>query len=147
MGDESSAEGSGRLIPRWPTPIFLDESIQPRVRRAIESVRTDVLHAEMPSCPVARGELDHVWLPKAGKKDWLVVMRDEHIRTRPLEKEALLSNGVRAFVLTGAGQMTMWEILTLLVRRWPLFEQHGGSGEPGPYLYSVTETGVRKLLP
>lgn len=142
MGDDSQ----GSLIPRWPTPYFLDESIQPRVRRALALIRTDILHAEMPSCPVQRKEKDVIWLPKAGKKDWLVIIRDEHIETREREKEALLEHGVRAFVLTGAGNMLMWETLDLLVRRWPRIDEIGSSGQPGPYLYSVTTSRVKQIL-
>lgn len=144
MGDEDP----GSLIPRWPTPIFLDESIQPRVRRAIALIRPhDVLHAEMDRCPVSRGEKDDIWLPIVGKKDWLAIMRDERIETRELERRALLEHGVRAFVLTGAGNFTMWSTLELLVKRWAKIEAIGSSGQPGPFLYSVTASRVKQLLP
>lgn len=146
MGDDAEGAAQGSLIPRWPTPFFLDESIQPRVRRAIAMLRKDVLHAEMPGCPVNRGDKDHIWLPQAGKKDWLVIMRDQRIETREREKAALLNNGVRAFVLTGAGNLPMWDVLSLMVRRWATIENIGASGEAGPYLYSVTTSRVKKLL-
>jgi hypothetical protein len=148
VGDEAEGAAQGSLkFPRWPTPFFLDESIQPRVRRAIASIRHDVLHAEMPNCPVSRGEEDEIWLPKAGKKDWLVIMRDERILTRKRQRDALLEHGVRAFVMTGSGEFLMWPMLELLVRRWPKFEEIGSSGQSGPYLYSVTGARVKQLLP
>ncbi len=98
-----------RLTPRWPTPIYLDASIQKRVRTALAIVRTDILHPDMPNCPTNVGDRDETWLPIVGRNDWLAIMRDQRIETRARERQALLDNRVRAFVLTGAGELKVWE--------------------------------------
>jgi len=71
-------------------------------------------------------------------------MRDKRIRTRPGERRALVDAGVRAFCLTHAGNYTRWEVLELLVNRWERIEGIA-SLNPGPYVYSVTRSGVQRL--
>jgi PIN domain-containing protein len=39
------------------------------------------------------------WLPFVGQRAWVVVTKDKRIRTRPLERQALINAGVRAFIL------------------------------------------------
>jgi hypothetical protein len=39
------------------------------------------------------------WLRFVGQRDWVVITKDKRIRKRPLEREALINAGVRAFVL------------------------------------------------
>ena len=88
---------------------------------------------------------DRAWLPIAGAEDWVVILRDKKIRTRPGERRALIEAGVRAFCLTGAGSYTRWQTLELLVNRWPMIEDHARMS-PGPYIRSVTKSGVRDLF-
>jgi hypothetical protein len=85
-----------------------------------------------------------VWLPVAGAHDWVVLMRDKRIRTRPGERLRLMEYRVRAFVMTGAGNYTRWLTLELLVRRWREIEAVAAS-EAGPYIYSVSHRGVARL--
>jgi len=122
---------------------YLDASLQIAVRRAIASVRDDVLYAGGPSAP-AEATRDHVWLPQAGTGNWIVAMRDKKIRTRPGERQALDASGVRAFCLTDAGNATRWRVLELLVTRWGRIEQIANA-EAGPYIYAVTRAGVMRL--
>ncbi|HEY2323667.1 MAG TPA: hypothetical protein VGJ82_12475, partial [Thermoanaerobaculia bacterium] len=44
---------------------------------------------------------DDVWLARAGSEGWIVLTKDKLIRRRPLERQALIASGVRAFVFTG----------------------------------------------
>ena len=71
-------------------------------------------------------------------------MRDKHVRSRPGERRALRDNGVRAFVLTGAGNYSRWRTLDLLVRRWLDIESVTGVEAP-PYMYAVTQQGLRRV--
>jgi hypothetical protein len=70
---------------------------------------------------------------------------DTRIRKRPRERQAFLESGVRAFCLTHAGNYNRWETVRLLAHRWPDIEQTATS-EAGPYICSVTWTGVRRLF-
>ncbi|MGQ0658873.1 MAG: hypothetical protein ACT4NU_12420 [Chromatiales bacterium] len=47
-----------------------------------------------------QGAPDTVWLEAVGRKGWVVPTKDERIRYRDAERKALLTAGVRAFVLT-----------------------------------------------
>lgn len=47
---------------------------------------------------VAAQELDdETWLADAGSRGWVVLMKDDAIRRRPAERDALADAGVRAF--------------------------------------------------
>ena len=43
---------------------------------------------------------DEVWLGEVGRRGWVVLTKDKHIRYRQVEIQALLAAKVRAFVLT-----------------------------------------------
>jgi hypothetical protein len=45
---------------------------------------------------------DTVWLEKVGRAGWVALTKDDAIRRRPAELEALVAHGVRAFCLTNA---------------------------------------------
>ena len=122
---------------------YLDASIQKAVRTGIAGVRDDVMYAGGPNAP-DESTRDEVWLPIAGDEDWVVIMRDKHIRTRPGESQALRDAGVRAFCLTHAGNSTRWEVLQLLATRWRRIEAVAGS-VAGPYIYGVTRSAVSRL--
>jgi PIN like domain len=124
---------------------YLDASIPFPVSQALALVRDDVLYPGAPGCPITTPDIkDHEWLPIAGHHEWAVIMRDKHVRSRPGERRALRDNGVRAFVLTGAGNYSRWRTLDLLVRRWPDIESVTGVEAP-PYMYAVTQQGLRRV--
>jgi hypothetical protein len=109
-------------------------------------IRNDVVIPDSADCSITSGDKDAAWLPVIGQNDWLVIMRDKHIRYRTLEKRALLENGVRAFCLTRAGNYPMWQIMDLLVRRWGQIEMKGET-EAGPYIYAITQAPqLRRII-
>jgi hypothetical protein len=85
-----------------------------------------------------------VWLPVVGKADLVVLTRDKRIRTRPVEREALLSHGVRACFLTSGARLNLFDQLQLWLRYWSEIEQLV-TDHPGPWLASVTKNGVRRF--
>lgn len=48
---------------------------------------------------------DPEWLAAAGRKNWIVVTRDERIRYRVAERQAIRRAKVRAFVLAAQGDL------------------------------------------
>ena len=122
---------------------YLDASIQVAVRTALASVRDDIVYAGGRGAPKENTQ-DRHWLATAGENGWVVLKRDKRIRTRPVEREALIAAGVRTFCLTGAGNYTRWEVLELLASRWRRIEEVAAN-IAGPYIYSVTWQGVRPL--
>jgi len=87
---------------------------------------------------------DERGLRDVGAKHWIVLMKDDAIRRRPAERDALVEAGVRAFCLTNA-QLRAGEQTERFVRnRHRIIQQ---ARKPGPYIYGVYEKGIRRLWP
>jgi hypothetical protein len=124
---------------------YVDASVPVDVAKALALVRDDILYPGGLGCPVQSPNVpDEVWLGIAGTQNWVVVMKDKKVRTRRWEREALIRAGVRTFCMTAAGNYTKWNTLQLLARRWDDIEQTATTAA-GPYIYSVTNAGVRFL--
>jgi hypothetical protein len=124
---------------------FVDEN-ELGLARSLAAARRDVVYpgsARLPEVPLST--LDHDWLPVAGAMGLVVVTRDKRIRYRPVEAAAQITSIVRAFVLTGSGAMNTWQTLTLVVRQWEAMERHMTEHPNGPWLASITRSGVKTL--
>jgi len=53
---------------------------------------------------------DEVWLGDVGKRGWVVLTKDKHIRYRAIEVHALRAANVRAFVLAARGDLSGAEV-------------------------------------
>lgn len=76
---------------------------------------------------------------EAGHKTWVVLTRDKRIRYRYLERLALTTAGVRAFVFTG-GNVTGSEtgaILASALNRLTNISR----ADPGPFIYHIGRAG------
>lgn len=124
-------------IPRW----FVDENSL-GVAKALAYVRGDLTWPGAPGGPVPAGAADTAWLPVIGQAGLVVLTRDKRIRSRPLERHALLDHGVRACFLTSGGSLTLFDQLRLWLRHWDDIETLAAE-QPAPWLASVTRTGVR----
>jgi hypothetical protein len=93
----------------------------------------------------ARALADTEWLRDAGENGWVVLMKDDKIRYRPAELEALTASGVRAFCLTNAN-LRGAEMAQRLVEQLRKIEKIA-SDQPGPYIYRIYVDGVRPLWP
>ena len=91
---------------RPPTPPgwFCDANLIP-LGKALSASLDNIWYPGSPGSPVTSTAVpDDEWLPIVGAAGWAVITRDKMIRRRPGEVRALVGAGVRAFVLTGAGQ-------------------------------------------
>jgi hypothetical protein len=122
---------------------YIDSSIQIAVREALAGVRDDVLYAGGPDAP-AEDAKDEDWLPVAGSKGWIVLMRDTRIRTHEVRRKAHLDAGVVSFCLTNSGNTTRWGVLQLLVARWERIEQAVAQANSSRF-FTVTQQGVRDV--
>jgi hypothetical protein len=123
--------------PRW----FFDEN-SIGVAQALQYVRGDVTWPGGPGGLVPQGAKDPEWLPVVGKAGMVLLTRDKRIRSRPVERMALLDSGLRACFQTTGGQLNLFEQLQLWLRFWSDIEDLVAQ-EPGPWLASVTRAGVR----
>lgn len=87
---------------------------------------------------------DEVWLRDAGENDWVVLTKDDAIRRRPAERDALMEAAVRAFCLTTARLRGSEQVERFVLNRHRILQQ---AREPGPYIYGVYESGLKRLWP
>jgi hypothetical protein len=88
--------------------------------------------------------LDETWLRDVGERGWVVLMKDDAIRRRPTERDALIAGGVRAFCLTNAqlrGDAQARRFVSNLRR---IIRQ---ARRPGPYIYGVYDGRIERLWP
>lgn len=124
---------------------YFDASVPVAVAKALELVRSDIRYPGQAGCPISRPDVpDEDWLRIAGENQWIVVMRDKRIRSRPGERKRLVEHRVRAFCLTTGGNASRWTILESLVRHWRALEDVS-NGRHGPFIYAVTWKEVREL--
>ena len=69
------------------------------------------------------------------------------IRYRPVEKMLRLDAGVRGFDLTAARGLKVTDQLEILNQHWAAMEQAVTARPGGPWMISVTRSGLRQLLP
>lgn len=118
---------------------FVDRSLQCRlVVRALQDAGANLrLHSEH----FDDDEDDQVWLPEAARRGWVILTRDKRIRRRPIEKQALMGSGARAFVLS-SGNMRGQEMADLLVANLHKIERVVLNTNP-PFVAVVTRTAVQ----
>ncbi|HEV2975903.1 MAG TPA: hypothetical protein VGX69_13060 [Solirubrobacteraceae bacterium] len=83
---------------------FIDRSLgRKHLAQALEDLDFTVhTMASVYGEQVAQELEDERWLADAGQHDWIVLMKDDAIRRRPAERDALAEAKVRAFCLTNA---------------------------------------------
>jgi hypothetical protein len=86
---------------------------------------------------------DADWLRAVGDRGWIVLTKDDRIRYHKHEHEALITAGVRAFLLT-SGNLTGDEMAALFVKFLPKM-QRMAVGAPGAFIAKVTRTRVDKI--
>ena len=87
---------------------------------------------------------DEEWLSKMGELGWLIFTKDDKIRRRPVERDALLRSGARALILP-SGNMSGKEMATTVVDALPRIQRFVSKNEP-PFIARIMRSGdVRKL--
>lgn len=88
--------------------------------------------------------LDEVWLRDAGENDWIVLTKDDAIRRRPAERDALTEAAVRVFCLTNRHLRGVEQTERFVSNRHRILRQ---ARKPGPYIYGVYAQGLKRLWP
>lgn len=124
--------------------LFLDRSLGrrqvPDLLRAA-GLRLHTL-AEVYGIPADETVEDVSWLAYAGDQHWPVLMKDERIRYRAAEREALLAHDVQAFCLSG-GNLRAADMAEQYLRVLPAIAT--ACREDGPFLYVISRAGLRKV--
>lgn len=87
--------------------------------------------------------VDTEWLSIVGERKWIVLMKDQQIRKRPLEWQAFRRARVRAFCLT-SGSVSGEEMVKILLKHLTKMERLAREVEP-PFIASITKSGVTVL--
>lgn len=88
---------------------------------------------------------DPEWLTAAGKNQWIVVTRDERIRYRVAEKQAIRRAKVRAFVLAAHGDLRAEFLAETLLKAIPKIRAIAAKERP-PFIAKVWRDGKVALL-
>ena len=78
---------------------FIDRCLGKHIFPSI--LRKNSLVAEAHDDHLPLDATDEEWLELVGRKDWVAVTKDRKIRYRSLEMQALISAGVRTFLILG----------------------------------------------
>lgn len=131
----------------FPPEFFIDRSLGRHV--VPDALRTAgvTVHvmADVYGERIGQGLADVEWLRDAGAQGWVVLIKDDRIRYRPAELDALTTAGVRAFCLTNANLRGL-EMAQRFVDQLPKITRIA-TEQPGPYIYGVYADGVRALWP
>jgi PIN domain-containing protein len=93
---------------------------------------------------IGQGLPDEEWLADAGKRGWVVLMKDARVRYRPAQLDAVSAFRVRTFCLANAnlrGSDQARRFVTNLPRITRVAD------EPGPYIYGVYADSLKRLWP
>lgn len=124
--------------------LFLDRSLGrrqvPGLLRAA-GLRLQTL-SEVYGIPADEEVADVDWLSLAGAHGWAVLMKDERIRYRPFERQALIDHKVMAFCLT-SGNLRAQRMAELFLNS--IEPIAAACRRTGPFLYAVSASGLRPL--
>jgi predicted nuclease of predicted toxin-antitoxin system len=88
----------------------------------------------------SRDEEDHVWLDEVGKRNWVVLTKDQRLRYRPLELAALRASRARVFVLV-AGNLTGEDVAEAFVAVLPRMARILRE-RSGPFIARINRVGA-----
>src|SRR5215470_262918 len=128
-------------LPEPPT-YFLDRSLG-RIKLAT-LLRQAGLNIKVHDDHFAQDAPDEEWLTAVGGDGWVVFTKDEKIRYRTRERDALIAHNVRAFVLTARG-VTAQEMAEILVNARTKIEKFL-SENSGPFMVTVARSGTLRVV-
>jgi hypothetical protein len=92
----------GRKTEQSPE-FFVDRSLGKSIVEGLRAAGLTVLSmADVYGEERAQRLPDEIWLRDAGDKGWVVLTKDDAIRRRPAERDAMIEAAVRVFCLTTA---------------------------------------------
>lgn len=116
MKKQSDASSASPQPPENLT-FFLDRQLG-RYKVA-SALRAAGLTVEIHDAHFSQSAPDTEWLAAAGANGWIVITRDDRIRYRVAEKQALRRAQVRAFVLAARGDLRAEELAEIFLAALP----------------------------
>jgi len=78
----------------------------------------------------------------ASERSWILFMKDQRIRRRPAERQAIIDSRARCFCLSD-GNLGFADMARRYLANWPAIVK--ASTQPGPFLYSVRAAEIARL--
>jgi len=123
---------------------FLDRQLGRHKMAGI--LRAAGLKVEVHDDYLPQNATDPEWLTLAGKNGWIVVTRDERIRYRVAEKQAIRRAKVRAFVIVAHGDLRIEEIAEILLKALSKVESIAVQEKP-PFIAKIWRDGNVAVIP
>jgi hypothetical protein len=125
--------------------LFVDESAL-GLGKTLAVARRDVIHTGHKLIPeVPLGALDTEWIPEVGSRGLAVISRDKRIRTKPAEVALLRRHKLRVFWIAGTKDLSTWDTLVRVVRRWDEIERAIATKGDGPWFVAINEGRLTDL--
>ena len=109
------------------------------------ALRDAGLRVEIHDDHFAQNAQDPEWLTGAGKNNWIVVTRDERIRYRVAEKQAMRRAKVRAFVLSAHGDLRAEVLAEIFLKALPKIRRTIKQQKP-PFIAKISRDGSVTVL-
>ena len=124
---------------------FVDESAL-GLGKVLAIAREDVIHTGHPLIPeVPLGTLDPDWIPVVAARDLVLIARDRRIRTKPGELRLLREHSLRVFWIAGKRDLSNWDTLLRMTRRWEDIESVVHDRGPGPWFMAISDASISEI--
>lgn len=123
---------------------FLDRNLG--AKRVAEALRNAGARVEVHGDHFTADGSDEEWLAACGKRGWIAITLDYRIRYRESERDALRAQGVKAFLIARAGEMSGNTLGQLLVAKLPKFVALA-TQTPAPFAFRMTPSGAISKVP
>ena len=130
MGYESEVDADGKRTVWHAVRLYFDECAL-----AIPKPLRNMGFCIEPRLP--EGTPDTVWLAHAGQRGCSVITRDASIAQNPDERQALIDNDVKCFILPGSSK-NAWDLIRSFVTMWEKIRVE--SAFPGPFIWKCNDS-------
>jgi predicted nuclease of predicted toxin-antitoxin system len=138
-----SVANSASPKPLEQLTFFLDRQLGRH--KMAEILRAAGLKIEVHDDHFRQDAVDPEWLTTVGEKNWIVVTRDERIRYRVAEKQAIRRAKVRAFVLAAQGNLRADMLAQNFLQALPKIRRTIKDNKP-PFVAKISRSGDVTLL-
>jgi predicted nuclease of predicted toxin-antitoxin system len=130
-----------RSKPPEPIEIFVDRALGRRIAAPlIETGARVYLHDDL----FDQGVEDRIWLTEVGKRGWIVLTKDQRIRYRAIEREALLNAGVKAFIFM-SGNVRFSDMAQIIAKALPSIEKFVRNHK-APFIAGIYKDASVKMI-
>lgn len=117
---------------------FFDNNLSAKLASGMREFGEDVVHL---TDHFPQDAADSEWLPFVGENAYILVTRDEKIRWKPAELQAVKNFKVGAFFL-GGKKLDRCQLIQQVVRNWPRMKQIAHS-ESRPFAIRIPPHGTK----